>query len=100
MGGSSQGLIVLISPAQQRLVPLLSFYTSDWDKEPELPWCPEQQMLGRQTLAMETFEHDVFLKSGIDRVHSHAPFLRLSSYMIYRTCKYVLYCNILYISMT
>ncbi|CAL1142508.1 unnamed protein product, partial [Cladocopium goreaui] len=25
------------------LVPLLSFYTSDWDKEPELPWCPEQQ---------------------------------------------------------
>ena len=44
-------------PAQQRLVPLLSFYTSDWDKEPELPWCPEQQMLGRQTLATETFQH-------------------------------------------
>ncbi|CAJ1355383.1 unnamed protein product [Effrenium voratum] len=25
------------------LLPLLSFYTSQWDKEPELAWCPEQQ---------------------------------------------------------
>ena len=28
-----------------RLVPLLSFYTSEWDQEPDLPWCPEQQLL-------------------------------------------------------
>ena len=24
---------------------MLSFYTSEWDQEPDLPWCPEQQLL-------------------------------------------------------
>ena len=39
-GGSSK-----VFDLQLRLLPLLSFYTSDWDQEPDLPWCPQQQPL-------------------------------------------------------
>jgi len=32
------------APADVLIVPLLSFYCSEWDKEPDMPWTPEQDV--------------------------------------------------------